>query len=261
METRPKVFIVSAHAAAEQNLASTARRLKSFYRKILLALALLLGVAGILSHQRFDAKTAIRAAVKVNAVVYENGRGTLVKSIGTLLSADGIVVTNFCNVGNLRYVWVQNSVGQTTDATIVAADPGTGLALLKIEGNNLPFVRLGEPGSVKVGATVHAIGSGAGLDFYSATGSVAGLDAPISALHQTHFIQTDISLSPDCVGNPLFDQRGNLVGIGASIGKAAEDCSFAIPIDLVHDLLDKYFSAEKSGNEVTTKSEAVLNTK
>jgi serine protease Do len=144
---------------------------------------------------------------------------------------------------------------------VVATDPGTGLALLKMESNNLPFVQLGKPGSVKVGATVHTIGSGAGLDFSSATGSVVSLDAPIGALHQTHFIRIDISLSPDCAGNPLFDQRGNLVGINASIGKAAEDCSFAIPIDLAHDLLEKYFSTEKSDNEVTSKSEAVLNTK
>jgi len=261
METRPKVFIVSAHAAAEQNLISTARRLKSFYLKILLVLALLLGVAGVLSYQRFDPQTAIRAAVKVNAVVYENGRGTLVKSTGTLLSADGIIVTNFRNVGNARYVWVQNSVGQTTDATVVAADPGTGLVLLKIESRNLPFVRLGESGSLKAGATVHTVGSSTGLDFSCTTGIVVGLDEPSGDVNQMRLIQTNISLRPDCTGNPLFDQRGKLVGVGAPIGKAAEDCSFAVPIDLVHDLLEKYFSSEKPDSEVTSKPEAVLNNK
>ena len=257
MEARPKVFIVSAHAAAKQHLISTARRIKSFYFKILVALALLLGVGGALSYQRFDSKTAIRAAVKVNAVVYENGRGTLVKTTGALLSADGIIVTNFRNVDNARYVWVQNSVGQTADATVVTADSSAGIALLKIEGHDLPFVRLGNSGSLGIGDIVHAVGSNGGLDFLCQSGNVAGLNPQVDE----HLFQTDIPFSPGCGGGPLFDGRGKLVGIAAAESAVSGGQISAVPVSLVRQLLEKYFSAEKSGDEVTNKSEAVLNNK
>lgn len=260
METKPKVFIVSAHAEAPKELKSAAHWARPFYLKILLALILLLGFAGVLTYPRFDPDTAIRSTIKINTVVYENGQGTLVKSIGVLLSADGIIVTSFRNVDDARYVWVQNSVGQTADATVVAADSSTDLALLKIEGRNFSFVRLGNPGSLKTGETVHAIGSSGGLDFSCATGTVVGLNRQISQTQQ-HLIQTDMPLSANCGGGPLFDRHGKIVGVSTAMWAAPEGGSFAVPVNLVHDLLEKYFSAEKSGDEVTIKPEAVLNNK
>lgn len=265
METKPKVFIVSAHAEAPKELKSAAHWTRPFYLKILLALTLLLGFAGVLTYPRFDPDTAIRSTIKINTVVYENGQGTLVKSIGVLLSADGIIVTSFRNVDDARYVWVQNSVGQTADATVIAADSSSDLALLKIEGRDLSFVRLGEPGSIKVGESVHTVGSSGGLDFSCTTGTVVALSEPIGSIstirHDEHLIQTDLPLNSDCSGGPLFDQRGELVGINSGLWTASEGHSFAVPVALVRDLLEKYFSDKKSGGEVTSKSEAVLNNK
>lgn len=259
METRPKVFIVSAHAETKEDPKGTIRWTRALYLKIVLASALLLGVVGILLYPRFDPKTAIRATVKVNAVVYENGQGALVKSIGTLLSADGIIVTHFHNVGNAQRVWVQNSVGQTVDATVVAADSSAGIALLKMEGRDLPFARLGSPGSLSNGATVHAVSCAGNFDFSCTTGIVVSPDRQIEA---QHLIQTDIPLTAECSGAALFDWRGRLVGINAATLTPPGDFegnSFAVPVGLVRDLMENYFSSEKPENEVTSKSEAVLN--
>lgn len=251
MESKPKIFIVSAHAENQPKFKRPALLTKAFVLKISLALASVLGIAGILSHERFDAKTATRATVNVNAVVYENGKGILVKSIGARISADGLIVTNFQNVGDIRNVWVQNPVGRTMDAAIVATDSGTGLALLKTEGRDLPFVRLAGAGALSHGATVHAIVGDGGLNFSCQSGMVVGLTSPTGK----HRLQTDIPFQPSRNGSPLFDGRGQLVGlISASF---AESHSSAVPVSSAQELLEKYFSE----NEVTTRKEAVLNNK
>jgi len=120
-------------------------------------------------------------------------------------------------------------------ATVIGVDPPTDIALLKIEAKDLPVVDIGDVDSLKVGEWVIAIGSPFGFDHSVTKGIVSAKGRSVGMERYVPFIQTDVAINPGNSGGPLFNMRGEVVGINSQIYSRTGGfmgVSFAIPIDL-----------------------------
>jgi serine protease Do len=166
---------------------------------------------------------------------------------GFIISADGYVVTNNHVVSPARtgatveQITVTLSDRREFEATLVGRDTASDLALLKIKGDNLPFVRFGDSKQVRVGDWVVAIGNPFGLGGTVTAGIVSALHRNIGAGTYDRYIQTDASINMGNSGGPMFDLNGNVVGIntalisptGGNVG-----IGFAIPAEQVSPIID-----------------------
>ena len=160
---------------------------------------------------------------------------------GFFISADGYILTNNHMVekdATVR-VTVTTTAGVDYDAKIVGADPGTDLALLKIEAKNQPFAELGDSSLVKVGEWVLAIGNPLGMDNTVTAGIVSYKGRSIDTQSYQDFIQTDAAINRGNSGGPLINMKGEVIGINSSIltsGFAGESgnigIGFAIPSNI-----------------------------
>ncbi|MEX2150393.1 MAG: DegQ family serine endoprotease [Steroidobacteraceae bacterium] len=154
---------------------------------------------------------------------------------GFLISADGYVLTNAHVVEHAREVTVRTTDRREYSARVIGADSRTDVAVLKIEGENLPHVRLGNPEGLKAGEWVIAIGSPFGFDNSVTAGIVSATARSLPGDAYTPFIQTDVAVNPGNSGGPLFNLRGEVIGINSQIYSRTggyQGVSFAIPIDV-----------------------------
>lgn len=158
---------------------------------------------------------------------------------GFFLSADGYLLTNNHIVENATKVKITTLQGEDFTAKIVGTDPKTDLALLKVEGKNLPFVDLGDSAQLKVGEWVLAIGNPFGLEhtvtagIVSAKGRQLGVGANVPEYQD--FIQTDTAINKGNSGGPLVNMKGEVIGITSNILAPAGGnigLGFAIPSNL-----------------------------
>lgn len=164
------------------------------------------------------------------------GGGT---SMGTgfIISADGYVLTNHHVVEGSDEVKVKLSDRREFTAKVVGSDEKSDVALLKIAGSGLPFLRTGESNLLKPGQWVVAIGSPFGLDHSVTAGvvSAVGRSNPYANQQYVPFIQTDVAINRGNSGGPLLNTRGEVVGINSQIFSNSGGymgVSFAIPIDM-----------------------------
>jgi serine protease Do len=138
---------------------------------------------------------------------------------GFFISADGYILTNNHMVEKdvTVRVTVTTTAGVDYDAKIVGADPGTDLALLKIEAKNQPFAELGDSSLVKVGEWVLAIGNPLGMDNTVTAGIVSYKGRSIDTQSYQDFIQTDAAINRGNSGGPLINMKGEVIGINSSI--------------------------------------------
>jgi serine protease Do len=138
---------------------------------------------------------------------------------GFFISADGYILTNNHMVEKdvTVRVTVTTTAGVDYDAKIVGADPGTDLALLKIEARNQPFAELGDSSLVKVGEWVLAIGNPLGMDNTVTAGIVSYKGRSIDTQSYQDFIQTDAAINRGNSGGPLINMKGEVIGINSSI--------------------------------------------
>ena len=151
---------------------------------------------------------------------------------GFILSADGFVMTNAHVVEGADEVLVTLTDKREFKARVIGADKRTDVALVKIEATNLPFVKIGDVGRLKVGEWVMAIGSPFGLDNTVTAGIVSAKARETG--EYLPFIQTDVAINPGNSGGPLINLRGEVVGINSQIYSRSGGfmgISFAIPID------------------------------
>ncbi|HEY0857117.1 MAG TPA: DegQ family serine endoprotease [Albitalea sp.] len=151
---------------------------------------------------------------------------------GFILNADGYVMTNAHVVDGAEDVIVTLTDRREFKAKIIGADKRTDVALVKIEANGLPFVRIGDVNRLKVGEWVIAIGSPFGLDNTVTAGIVSAKARDTGDF--LPFIQTDVAINPGNSGGPLINMRGEVVGINSQIYSRSGGfmgISFAIPID------------------------------
>ncbi|MGQ0430585.1 MAG: DegQ family serine endoprotease [Gammaproteobacteria bacterium] len=154
---------------------------------------------------------------------------------GFVISADGYILTNAHVVEGAREVTVRTTDRREYRAKVVGMDARTDVAVLKIDAENLPTVRVGDPEGVKPGEWVIAIGSPFGFDNSVTAGIVSATARTLAGDAYTPFIQTDVAVNPGNSGGPLFNLRGEVVGINSQIYSRTggyQGISFAIPIDV-----------------------------
>jgi serine protease Do len=164
---------------------------------------------------------------------------------GFILTEDGYVVTNNHVVEGATSVVVRMTDRREFDAEIVGLDELSDLALLKIDAEDLPTLKLAEPDSLKVGEWVLAIGSPFGLDFSVTAGIVSAMGRSLpTATNDNYvpFIQTDVAINPGNSGGPLFNLEGEVVGVNSQIytrSGGSIGLSFSIPVSVVRDVIEQ----------------------
>lgn len=167
----------------------------------------------------------------------EEGEGPIARSGGSgfIVSPDGHVLTNAHVVAGADEVVVQLADRREFRAKVIGADETTDVALIKIDAQNLPTLKVGDPERLKVGEWVIAIGSPFGLDHTVSAGVVSAKTRSLPNGSYVPFIQTDVAINPGNSGGPLLNLAGEVVGINAQIYSQTGGymgLSFAIPIDL-----------------------------
>ncbi|WP_408635419.1 DegQ family serine endoprotease [Pseudomonas alkylphenolica] len=158
---------------------------------------------------------------------------------GFIISSDGYVLTNNHVVADADEIIVRLSDRSELQAKLVGTDPRTDVALLKVDGKNLPTVKLGDSEKLKVGEWVLAIGSPFGFDHSVTKGIVSAKGRTLPNDTYVPFIQTDVAINPGNSGGPLFNMNGEVVGINSQIFTRSGGfmgLSFAIPIDVALDV-------------------------
>ena len=162
---------------------------------------------------------------------------------GFIVTDDGYVVTNHHVVEGADSVIVRLSDRREFDAEVIGTDQRSDLALLRVDADGLPFLRLGKSEELKVGQWVLAIGSPFGLDYSVTAGIVSakGRSLPSqSGENYVPFIQTDVAINPGNSGGPLFNLRGEVVGVNSQIftrSGGSIGLSFAIPSKVVSNVI------------------------
>jgi len=162
---------------------------------------------------------------------------------GFIISEDGYILTNNHVVENASEILVALSDRRERMATLVGSDKLSDLALLKIDAEDLPMVKLGSSEQLEVGEWVVAIGSPFGFEYSVTAGIVSakGRSLPMEAEgNYVPFIQTDVAINPGNSGGPLFNLKGQVVGINSQIFTRSGGfmgLSFAIPIDVAMEVV------------------------
>ena len=174
---------------------------------------------------------------------------------GFIISADGYVVTNNHVIAPARNGTVEEILVTLSDrreykAKLIGRDPASDLALLKIEGANLPFVRFGDSNAARVGDWVVAIGNPFGLGGTVTAGIVSAVHRATGGGAFDRFIQTDASINQGNSGGPMFDLEGNVIGINSQILSPTGGnvgIGFAIPAEQAKPIIDTL----RSGGTIT----------
>jgi serine protease Do len=157
---------------------------------------------------------------------------------GFIIDPAGYVVTNEHVVREADEVRVRLADEREFRADVVGRDPKVDLALLKLDGaSNLPIAKLGSSEQLRVGEHVLAVGNPFGLGHTVTLGIVSAKARSIGAGPYDDFIQTDASINPGNSGGPLFNWRGEVVGINTAIRAGANGIGFATPVDALKDIL------------------------
>jgi serine protease Do len=163
------------------------------------------------------------------------------KSLGSgfLINGDGYILTNAHVVESAQEILVRLTDKREFKARLIGADPRTDVALIKIEAHKLPKVVLGDPAKLRVGEWVIAIGSPFGFENSMTAGIVSAKGRELPQENLVPFIQTDVAINPGNSGGPLFNMKGEVVGINSQIYSRSGGymgLSFAIPIDVAMDV-------------------------
>jgi serine protease Do len=163
------------------------------------------------------------------------------KSLGSgfIISPDGYILTNAHVVDSADEILVKLTDKREFKAKVIGTDKRTDVALIKIEANGLPAVKMGDPGKLRVGEWVVAIGSPFGFESSVTAGIVSAKGRALPQENFVPFIQTDVAINPGNSGGPLFNMKGEVVGINSQIYSRTGGymgVAFAIPIDVAMEV-------------------------
>ncbi|WP_189941673.1 DegQ family serine endoprotease [Sulfuriferula thiophila] len=174
----------------------------------------------------------------------QNNREIPVRSGGSgfIISADGYILTNAHVVDGADEVMVKLTDRREFKAKVIGTDPRSDIALIKIAATNLPKVPIGDSAQLQVGEWVIAIGSPFGFENSVTAGIVSAKGRSLPSENYVPFIQTDVAVNPGNSGGPLFNMKGEVVGINSQIFSRSGGymgVSFAIPIDVAMQVADQ----------------------
>jgi serine protease Do len=158
---------------------------------------------------------------------------------GFIIDSKGLVLTNNHVVKGAVAIRVRMDDGRVFDADTLGRDPLTDVALIKIRGKSdpLPFVKLGDSDAIHVGDWAVAIGNPFGLASSVSAGIISAKARRIGATIYDDFLQTDAAINLGNSGGPLFNLRGEVIGINTAIVRSATGIGFAVPINIAKALL------------------------
>jgi len=159
---------------------------------------------------------------------------------GFIYSADGYVITNHHVIAGADQIIVKLNDKRELDAKLIGSDQSSDIALLKINARNLKPVKIGKSEDLKVGQWVLAIGSPFGFESTVTAGIVSAIGRSLPNDNYVPFIQTDVAINPGNSGGPLFNLKGEVVGINAQIFSRSGGfmgLSFAIPMDVADNVI------------------------
>ena len=210
---------------------------------------------------------AVAAAVQPSVVQLDvsgdAGSGT---GSGFVIRDDGYIVTNNHVAGSAKSsgsIKVSFADGTTADGTLVGANPGYDIAVVKVDRANLDAIAMGSSAGLVVGDSVIAVGSPLGLQGTVTTGIVSALNRPVTAggegeMAFINAIQTDAAINPGNSGGPLVDSTGAVIGVNSAIASMSSGLGqpgsiglgFAIPFDTVKRIVDEIISSGSSNTPV-----------
>ncbi|OYY94754.1 MAG: protease Do [Hydrogenophilales bacterium 28-61-23] len=161
---------------------------------------------------------------------------------GFLISPDGYILTNTHVVDDVDEVVVKLNDKREFRAKVIGTDARTDVALIKINADKLPAVSIGDPNKLRVGEWVLAIGAPFGFENSATAGIVSAKGRSLPQENYVPFIQTDVAVNPGNSGGPLFNLRGEVVGMNSQIISRSGGymgLSFAIPIDVATDVAEQ----------------------
>lgn len=161
---------------------------------------------------------------------------------GFIISQDGYILTNAHVVGSMGNIKVLLNDKREYSAKLIGLDQQSDVALLKIEAKDLPVIKIGNAKDLKPGEWVAAIGAPFGFDNSVTAGIVSAKGRSLPNENYTPFIQTDVAINPGNSGGPLFNLKGQVVGINSQIYSRSGGfmgISFAIPIDVAMNVADQ----------------------
>ncbi|MDD2458919.1 MAG: trypsin-like peptidase domain-containing protein, partial [Eubacteriales bacterium] len=190
-------------------------------------------------------KPAVVAIDTETTVATPFGRNSIIPSAGSgfIISADGYVVTNHHVISGAQSIQVTLDNGDTYKASLVGSDPANDIAVLKIDGQDLPTVQLGESSDLEVGELAVAIGNPLGeLSGTVTAGIISALDRTITVDGQDMtLLQTDAAINAGNSGGALFNSFGEVIGINTAknSGSGIEGLGFAIAIDHAEPIIEQ----------------------
>lgn len=170
------------------------------------------------------------------------GRKSQAHGSGFIISEDGYIVTNAHVVDKATKITVSLDDKRKFKAKVIGVDKLSDIALLKVEASKLPSVTLGNSDQLDVGQWVVAIGTPFGLDYTATQGIVSALSRSLPSETYVPFIQTDAAINPGSSGGPLFDLKGQVIGVNSQIYSRSGGymgVSFAIPINIVKNVTEQ----------------------
>lgn len=161
---------------------------------------------------------------------------------GFIISADGLILTNHHVVDGADEIKVRLTGNREFTGKVLGSDAKTDIAVVKIDAKDLPYLTMGNSDELKVGEWVAAIGSPFGLDNTVTSGIVSAKSRKLPSDQYVPFIQTDVAVNPGNSGGPLFNMKGEVVGINSQIFSTSGGfmgLSFAIPSNLAMQIKDQ----------------------
>lgn len=175
------------------------------------------------------------------------GTGVIISENGYILSNEHVTGSKYSNC----YITLEN--GKTYTASVVWSDSTIDLSISKIGVKGLPYATLGDSNAVRVGETVYAIGNPIGFEFQrtvtsgiiSAVNRTIRIDENDKTTYMEDLIQTDAGINPGNSGGPLINPDGLIIGINSVKIESAEGIGFAVPINIVKPIIEKYMKEDK----------------
>ncbi len=168
---------------------------------------------------------------------------------GFITTADGFVITNAHVVDGADVVTVHLKDGRALEGRVVGQDTMTDLAVVKVEADNLPTVKIGNSERLQPGEWAIAIGNPLGLDNTVTTGIISATGRSSSQVgvpdKRIDFIQTDAAINPGNSGGPLLNARGEVIGVNTAIIQGAQGLGFSIPINQAQEIANQLIANGK----------------